>query len=47
MSSLYRQLALCSVVLPASFDYVNYGGPPSTVLALSTHIAAIKDLAGV
>ena len=36
MSSLYWQLALCSAVLPAAFDYVNPGGPLSVVLGLST-----------
>ena len=34
---------LCSAVLPAVFDY---WWSPSTLLALLTHIAAIKGLAG-
>ena len=47
LSSLYWQLVLCFAVLPAAFDYINPGGPPSTVLALLTHMAAMNRLANI
>ena len=36
---------LCYAALPAAFDYINPGGPPSIVLVVSPLTAIMKDQA--